>query len=90
MNRGLPNRPRLKTVFAAARKLYNTPEVYGFAITAKIDEGFMTQTLKLIILFNGVNPLKKTIASNLNAKRRSVTSSDAGLWLFKKASFFIL
>lgn len=55
---GLATPTSFETVLAAAEALHNPPDVNGFAVATKVDEGFMSQTLEQLFLANGVNPVK--------------------------------
>lgn len=66
---GLAQPTSFDAVLDAARKLHNPPNVYGFAIATKVDEGFMSQTLEQLFLANGVFPFKKDGTVDFDRKK---------------------
>lgn len=56
---GLAKPTSYDAVVAAAEALHTPPDVYGFAVATKVDEGFMSQTLEQLFLANGVQPVKE-------------------------------
>ncbi len=57
-----------ENILAAAEKLHNPPEIYGFVIPTKVDDVYMSQVIEHIMMANAIDPIDQDGNVNMDEK----------------------